>query len=381
MNDVHSRLARRLDGLPQGYPATESGVEVRILRKIFSPEDAAWALRLKPLPETAATIARRLRLPVEEVRAQLDRMADRGQIASFWFKDRHCYALAPFVVGIWEFQLNHMDRELAALFEEYAPTLLRTLGGSAPALARVIPVNRRLSAQAQVLPYEDLRTLLGDARAFRVADCLCRTERALQGHPCSHPIETCLSFSREEHAYENVPEWGRPISRDEAFRLLDDVEREGLVHCTYNVQREPMFLCNCCSCCCGFLRSLNEFQAPYMLAHSSLRAEIAEDGCTACGECASGRCPVGAIAEREGAYRVDGERCIGCGVCAVACPADAIALVARPPAEVPEPPRHVIQWHLDRATQRQGALRGLALRGWLTWEGLKMAAAQRRERG
>ncbi len=35
MADVYTRLARALDAMPHGYPATEDGVELDILRKIF----------------------------------------------------------------------------------------------------------------------------------------------------------------------------------------------------------------------------------------------------------------------------------------------------------------------------------------------------------
>jgi hypothetical protein len=40
MTDVYKRLAQKLDGLPNGYPATEGGVELKLLRNIFTPEEA-----------------------------------------------------------------------------------------------------------------------------------------------------------------------------------------------------------------------------------------------------------------------------------------------------------------------------------------------------
>ena len=39
---------------------------------------------------------------------------------------------------------------------------LRTLGGTGPALARVVPVNTRVEAHAQILPHEDLQRMLGE---------------------------------------------------------------------------------------------------------------------------------------------------------------------------------------------------------------------------
>jgi Pyruvate/2-oxoacid:ferredoxin oxidoreductase delta subunit len=377
MADVYQKLAKLLDGLPHGFPATESGVELAILRKIFSPEDAAMALRLKPLPETAAMVARRFRRPTDEVRESLDGMAEHGQIFSFRLRGRRYYALAPFIVGIWEFQLNRLDRELAELFETYAPTLLGSLGSVAPALARVVPVHRRIEARAEVLPYDDLKVLLGGCNSFRVADCLCRKEQALLGKPCNHTSETCMSFSKEPNAYEGMPAWGREITRQQALELLDRLEEEGLVHCTYNVQREPFFVCNCCSCCCGFLRAVNDHGAPYMLARSNYVSVIDRELCSECGDCDSGRCPVEAIIAGDGGYAVDSGRCIGCGVCALACSFDAIRLVPRPDPERRIPPDTLIDWSLARIDHRHGRLKGAAMRGWLMWESLKIAARRR----
>jgi len=377
MADVYTRLARALDAMPHGYPATEDGVELAILRKIFSEDDAAMTLRLKPIPEPVAVIARRVRRPADEVKATLDAMADRGQIFKMRQRGVEHFAMAPFVIGIWEFQLNHLDREMAELFEAYAPSLLTTLGGSEPALVRVIPVNRRIDAKAEVLPYDDLRVALENCNAFRVAECICRKEMGLLGKSCSHTMETCMSFARAPDAYEGMPEWGREVTREEALELLEKCEEEGLVHNTYNVQREPFFVCNCCSCCCGLLRALNEHGAPYMIARSNYVSEIDPDSCSVCGVCDEGRCPVDAIGEGDDGYQVDEALCLGCGVCAIACEYDAIQLVARPEEDRITPPKTLVHWSLDRTDHRKGKVKGATMRGWLAWEGLKMAARRR----
>ena len=69
MTDVYKRLAKKLDDLPNGFPSTESGVELKILQKIFTPEDAELALKIRPIPETAAQIAERLGKPIDEMDA------------------------------------------------------------------------------------------------------------------------------------------------------------------------------------------------------------------------------------------------------------------------------------------------------------------------
>jgi len=375
MTDVFKRLAKKLDKMPPGFPATESGVELEILRKIFSPEDAEMTLRLKPMPETAEGIAGRLGKPHDEMRSTLDAMANRGQIAAMRWRGERRYALAPFVVGIFEYQLPHMDRELAELCEAYAPHLAQTLGGAEPGLARVVPVNKQIDGRTTVLAFEDTRKMIEGARSFRVMDCICRKEQGLLENPCSHTLETCLTFSKEENAYDDSHLGGRIINREEALAVLDAAEEEGLVHCTYNFEHNQMFVCNCCSCCCQFLRLLAEYHTPYGLVRSNWEAVIDEDLCETCGVCANERCPVEAIEETDGGdYKVLGERCIGCGVCVVTCPTEAMTIRPRPESEHTVPPRNIVDWSVQRAANRSGPVKAMALRGWLAWREWRLNA-------
>ena len=372
MTDVYKRLAKKLDKLPQGFPATESGVELEILRRIFSPEDAEMALRLKPIPETAEGIANRLGRPHDEMRTTLDGMARRGQIAAMQWRGERRYAIAPFIVGIFEYQLPFMDRELAELCEAYAPHLAKTIGGAEPGFARVVPVNKRIDGRTTVLAYEDTRRMIEGARSFRVMDCICRTEQALLENPCSHTVETCLTFSKEENAYNDSHLGGRIINREEALAVLGAAEKEGLVHCTYNFEHNQIFICNCCSCCCGFLRLLTEYHTPYGLVRSNWVAVIDEELCETCGVCANERCPVEAVEETDGGdYRVIGDRCIGCGVCVVTCPTEAMSIVPRPESEHTVPPRNIVDWSVQRAANRSGPVKAMALRGWLKWREMR----------
>lgn len=367
-DDAYKKLAEKLHQLPNGFPSTPGGVEIRILKKIFSPEDAALALKLRMIPETAPAIARRLHRTPESLQRQLNQMAEKGQIASILINGEKKYVLMPFIIGIYEFQLKRLDKELADLFEEYLPTLMPVLGGSKPALARVIPVHATIDPGTEILTYENLRALVLQSRSFGVNTCICRKERALQGHPCRHPLETCMTFSREAHALEkNNPLSARILTQDEALRLLDTVAQEGLVHATYNVRDDFMFVCNCCACCCGMLRGMREFHAPHLLARSNFMAAMDAGACTHCGLCAEERCPVEAILSTGGAYAIAGERCIGCGACATGCPANAITLIRRPQMEQWMPSKDIVNWSLERLSHRSGLLKRLALNAVASW--------------
>ncbi|MCD4748282.1 MAG: 4Fe-4S binding protein [Thermoanaerobaculales bacterium] len=132
-----------------------------------------------------------------------------------------------------------------------------------------------------------------------------------------------------------------------------------------------MFVCNCCSCCCGFLRGIKEFEAPHILVHSNFVAAIDADACIACGVCAEERCPMDAITEGEDTYVVTGDRCIGCGVCLLDCPTDAIDLVPRPENERHEPPKNLVAWSFKRKLAQTGPLRTMAQFGLLTLDAMR----------
>ncbi len=52
LDPIYRTLAQRLDSLPNGFPPTADGVELRLLAHLFSPDDAALACELSATLET-----------------------------------------------------------------------------------------------------------------------------------------------------------------------------------------------------------------------------------------------------------------------------------------------------------------------------------------
>ena len=77
-NDIYKQLTRHLDELFGGFPATESGVELRILHRLFSPDEAVPALHLTLIPEEPRVIARRADISVFQAAQRLETMAQKG---------------------------------------------------------------------------------------------------------------------------------------------------------------------------------------------------------------------------------------------------------------------------------------------------------------
>ncbi len=258
---------------------------------------------------------------------------------------------SPFLIGIVELQVNRLDKEFAELLESYGPYLMKTVGGYPPALSRVLPVNIKAKVQQEVHRYEDVVRVVEKAKSFQLLECMCRKEARLMGRGCDHTLEACLGISNYEGAFDKFP-LGKIISREQTLEVLAQSEDEGLVHTTYNVQRGQMFICNCCPCCCGILRSMKDFHVPHVLAKSNFTAVIDSATCESCGVCANERCPMDAIVPDNGAYRVEPERCIGCGACTPTCPPEAIRLVPKPPAQRDDPPDNILEWAFKRAANR-----------------------------
>ncbi len=343
---IYERLADLLDSLPNGFPRTPSNIEVRLLQKIFSHEEAELALHLTGRMEPIDTLAGRMGLPIKEARAKLMAMVKRELV---WFDKLDgspYFRLAPFVVGVWEGQLESMDKELAELFEQYMAD-----GGAAgimkyqPALQRVLPAEGTVETE-WILPYEDVRAILEQAQTFSVRDCVCRVQQDQLGRQCDFPVHNCLMFSMKKR-----PPKPNDINRAEALAIIDEAKEIGLVHSVSNIKEGVSYICNCCGCCCGILRGITRHGIANSVAQANYYAVIDENECQNCGLCIE-RCQVDAINAGDDFSVVDRPKCIGCGVCVTGCPDDAVHLVRKPADQIIEPPADFPTWEHQRLQNR-----------------------------
>lgn len=349
--DPYQQLAARLDALPNGFPATGDGLELRLLAKLFTPGEAALTAQLRLTKETPQQIAARLGKDARALRQQLKSLAKRGLIAVGRIDHGLGYGLLPFVVGIYEYQINTIDAELAQLFEDYYTRAFAHMNAVEPQLHRVIPVNASIPAAIEIHPYESVRAILDGASAWGVMPCICRTQQALIGEACAHPVEVCLVFSQTSGAFD-ASETVRALTRDEALALLRDAAEAGLVHTSGNYRTDLSYICNCCTCACGILRSVSELGLANAAARSAFVAQVDADACGACESCQDA-CQFDALAlDDNGVMGVNRLRCVGCGVCVLTCPDDALSLSRRPDDEIKPVPATHHDWDAARAAAR-----------------------------
>jgi ferredoxin len=339
MNDIYEKLRDRLEMMATGYPATANGVEIKILQQLFSEADAELFLKMEMSPETIEQVALRVDADVRDMAVRLEDMARRGLIFRVKEDKTVSYFPVPFIVGIYEFQLNNLNMPLLKDISQYYLTGLgATFHGQKTPHLRSIPINAEIVADRPVAPYDDAVAIIKRKSRIAVAECFCRKAVRMYGKTCVHPAETCLQFETFADYYvEN--KMARYISTDEALAILKQSEAEGLVVHILNSQKVEAMCC-CCSCCCGMLISLKLFPSPALAVKSNYACRFDEANCTQCGICAR-RCPVGALKMKEETVAFHAGRCIGCGLCVTACPADALKLEKKPEESLYLPPATV----------------------------------------
>jgi len=350
---VYEKLADALDRLPNGFPRTPSNAEIPLLKNIFSVEEATLACQIDDSAKSADSIAKGDGLEPREAKEKLIEMARHGLV---WLEKREGqlrFRLAPFVVGIYEAQLTRMNPTLAGLVDAYMDD-----GGAIglmsaePAIHRVVPAQAAVKPE-WILPYDDVRAVLEEAKSFQVRDCICRVQMDQTDRECDFPLRVCLMYYTKDR-----PASPDDISRDEALAILDEAEEIGLVHSVCNVQTGALlpegmgYVCNCCGCCCVVLRGITKWGITNSVAHAAFYAQINEEDCVNCGDCVD-RCHVDAISEQDGRRTVVRDRCIGCGLCVTGCPTGAASLLRKAEEDVVDPPLDFAAWQEERRHNRQ----------------------------
>ena len=106
-DQVYTKLQKHLDNQAVGFPATKTGVEIRILKHIFTLEEAEIAsflsYKFEPLKIIYSRVEHLVESP-EELEKILDRIQKKGGIESKIKNGKKHYCNAPLVVGMYEFQ-------------------------------------------------------------------------------------------------------------------------------------------------------------------------------------------------------------------------------------------------------------------------------------
>ena len=331
--EIYQKLRKHLDDFPIGFPSTKSGVEMRILKHLFTPEEAEIALQLAMLPQTLEQMHKSLAkrdIPIDKLERTLAEMARKGTIYLANVKGINYYLGAQLAIGIFEHQVDRLTKgfleDVAQYFDEAFARELTRPGASQ---MRIIPVEKSINPEYKVETYENLAQMLDDFKGpISVANCICRQGNDILGKPCrqTHLRESCLQFGSTATMYVDGGR-GHYITKDKALDILKKAEADGLVLETMNTIKLKN-ICTCCGDCCRYLMSVKQLARPVDFLTSSYYAKVDAELCNGCEACVN-ICPMNARSIKDSVSEVSTGRCIGCGVCVPVCAAGATKLVKK----------------------------------------------------
>jgi Pyruvate/2-oxoacid:ferredoxin oxidoreductase delta subunit len=351
MRDMYEALRARLDDFASGYPTTKSGVEMKILKGLFTEDEAEIFTKLSPLLETPEDAAKRQCRDPGETAQRMEGMAKKGLLFRLRKGDTVRYGAVPFVPGIYDFQLGTMDRGFAKDMQVYFEEGLgRTIQGHQTPIMRPIPINRELVVAWPIAPYEDVLKIIEEQDMIALAKCICRTKNGLLDESCGKPLETCFFFGSNAKYYVDNG-MARLIDKEESKEIIKQNEASGLVMQPFNSQKAGV-MCSCCGDCCEMLGSLKKQPVPAAAVKSNYFATVDVDACTGCETCLD-RCQMEAITIEDDTAIINLERCIGCGLCVTTCPSEAARLVKKAVEEHYQPPESRAEVFMQLAIERK----------------------------
>ena len=329
---AYRRLQERLDRMPTGAP--DSPVFQRILRLLFTADEAELAAQI-PTMGSLAQVAKRTGRTEAELDPIVTDLARRGLVMDFRHRGRRYVALAPVVIGFFEFTFMRVREdapmeELAHLFHEYmyddddfAHAVFRGSTQIGRSLVREESIPDDPSVE--VLDWELATHIVAEARSVAVSLCPCREHATLVGEGCGAPTRTCLTFGGAADALVRAG-IAEPISNAEGLDVLQMAKEAGLAQTADNVKHGVSYMCNCCGCCCGMMQSIRRKGITGAIVSSNWVAQVDLEMCRGCKKCARA-CPAQAVTmvDNQGHGKrkywaiVDPEACLGCGVCDEVC--------------------------------------------------------------
>jgi Na+-translocating ferredoxin:NAD+ oxidoreductase subunit B len=355
---LYRQLQLQMDQYPIGYPPTQSGVEIDILKYFFTPLQAKIALCLTLRSIPVSPIRKRLKnkfnmeLSPEDLSALLDDMFRKGVIRrSEGNGGAPRYGIAMLAIGMFEYHVNDLTRELVEMMHRYFDEAFDAefFRSSLPQL-RTSPHLQAIVPEYIVDTYDNMRHFITHTKEdLHVTNCVCKQGEALIGKPCKQTdhYEVCLLIGKTSYTARGR---ARKISREECLAILEMAEKKGMVLQPGN-SRKPNCICICCGCCCGVLTTAKKQPRPARFFATNYYTRIDAATCTGCGVCLK-RCPMEAIISEDKIFRVDLERCIGCGLCVTRCKPEAARLIKKDRTTVP--PMNTEMLYLSILMERAG---------------------------
>jgi NAD-dependent dihydropyrimidine dehydrogenase PreA subunit len=323
------------------------------------------------IPEPAVKIAKRLKMDEKKAGESLEKMAREGLLFRVHTPEAPLYMQPNFIMGIYEWHVNTVDREIAEKADDVYDGLFEHhwINRKTKQL-RVVPVDQSIEHKDTVRGYDMIRELVRGSGSgpYAAAPCICRVEQLKKGNEVNRPMDTCLTFGMVAQYYiENGI--GKELTEDELMAKLTECEKASLVPFGTNSQK-IVNMCMCDKDSCQIFRSLRKLEKPAREVHAAFSAAIDAELCNGCKKCTK-KCQIDAIVatdiqtgKKAKIHAIDPDRCIGCGLCVAVCPQQAISM--QPKEVLPDVPENALAMNIALAKER-GQLQGYVPYGVVKW--------------
>ncbi len=330
----------------------------RVLEYMMTEEQARL---VAALPKSFEELAATLNTDVARVKELVADLYKKGVIVPKDFKTLEGLRFIPSVIFLhdrtlaikgWYKNLPELAKRIDDFLEkEFFPKEGVNLAKLEQPPQRILPAYKSILNSPDLLPEEDVRTILKQAKTIGVVPCSCRVRTG----GCKRiQTDVCMQFDRSAiyGMAVGMEGTGKPLTYEEAVKVVDAAEEAGLLHMWGNTAKMTgPSLCSCCDCCCiiGLPYLENNLPPEKRYAKSRYEASVDQDKCIGCADEPSPPCV--AIIPRyfKGCVRMEGrrgnddykatidtEKCFGCGACVLKCPVSAITMkLVRPANHIP----------------------------------------------
>jgi Pyruvate/2-oxoacid:ferredoxin oxidoreductase delta subunit len=345
--DIYRRLGAKIDSLSFRAPWNETFHA--LLKELYGREEADLVLKMPATMTSLEGLKSVTGYDEARLRTLLESLCSKGLVIDLWLNETYHYMPSPLVVGIFEFTMMRTApdqnwKKISRLFHDYMLTQRDFFAsncshGEKVSLLRTIPHEDVIDQQdyVEILNYERASAIIEEQDQFAIGTCSCRHVATHAGtKTCNIPLDTCSSFGMGAE-FLSRRGFARKVSKTEMKENVARSKELGLVLNIENVQRNPTYLCHCCSDCCHLLLGMKRWGYTNVVITSAFLPNTDMEKCTGCGLCARA-CPIDARtmaadnapgSKRKKKPVTDTHICLGCGVCALKCKSRALTLVRK----------------------------------------------------
>lgn len=318
---------------------------VNFLSEIYTEEQAALIGDYPFGAYTPKALSEKLDRDADELKEMLEEMSAEGLIfeAPNEYGDPE-YSVLAFEPGLMEFHhlkpkdeaetqkflelSNQMREESRPLFEAWLKNPEEAQKSIKEPALRALAIEEHVANDKELASWESITEIVENETSYAVSECGCKHGAQLRGEPCKSEAssECCIWFGKlADYLVER--DYATRYEKEVVYQRLKECEEAGLVHFIGNRMTPNVVICNCCKCCCHYLKSnkLAREVGVQMMGTSNFVSRVDEESCSGCEECVD-ICQLEALTMEDDTVNVNEEHCVGCGACVTKCPTESLSL-------------------------------------------------------